>query len=96
MLGSTAPTSLSSHLKCDHKESKLSLTHPLSLPPDNPQDHFPLRDHLRLELETNLREPFTIKEKAPTRAFSRLKVSSSALTFKIREIAVAEVSQGWL
>ena len=94
MLCSTAPTSLSTHLKCDHKESKLSLTHPLSLPPDNPQDHFPLRDHLRLELETNLREPFTIK--APTRAFSRLKVSTSALTFKIHEIAVAEVRQGWL
>ena len=35
-----------------------------------------------LELETKVREDFTITEKAPTRAFSWLKVSISAFTFK--------------
>ena len=35
-----------------------------------------------LELQTNLREYFTITEKAPTRAFSWLKVPTNAFTFK--------------
>ena len=34
------------------------------------------------ELQTKLREDFTIMEKAPTRAFSWLKVPTSAFTFK--------------
>ena len=37
---------------------------------------------LSLELQTNLREDFTIMEKAPTRAFSWLKALSSAFAFK--------------
>ena len=40
------------------------------------------RDRLKVELQTNFREDFTITEKAPTRAFSWLKVHTSAFTFK--------------
>ena len=36
-----------------------------------------------LELETKVREDFTITEKAPIRAFSLLKASTSGFTFKI-------------
>ena len=41
-------------------------------------------DHkqVRVELQMNLREVFTITEKIPTRAFSWLKVPTSAFTFK--------------
>ena len=35
-----------------------------------------------LELATNLREDFTITEKAPLRAFSLLKLTTGAFTFK--------------
>ena len=35
-----------------------------------------------LELQTKVREYFTITEKAPTRAFSLLKVPTSTITFK--------------
>ena len=37
---------------------------------------------LLLELQTMAREDFTITEKAPTRAFSWLKVATTAFTFK--------------
>ena len=40
------------------------------------------RDRLKVELQTNFREDFTITEKAPTRAFSWLKVRTSAFTFE--------------
>ena len=36
----------------------------------------------RIELETKLHEVFTTTEKAPSRVFSWLKVSTSAFTFK--------------
>ena len=36
----------------------------------------------QVELQTNVREDFTITEKAPTRAFSWLKAPTSAFTFK--------------
>ena len=35
-----------------------------------------------VELQTKVREDFTITEKAPTRAFSWLKAPTSAFTFK--------------
>ena len=35
-----------------------------------------------VELETKVREDFTITEKAPTRAFSLLKAATTAFTFK--------------
>ena len=37
---------------------------------------------LRLELQTKIREDFTITEKAPTRSFSWLKRHTSTFTFK--------------
>ena len=37
---------------------------------------------LLLELQTKFREDFTIAKRVPTRAFSLLKVPSSAFTFK--------------
>ena len=37
---------------------------------------------IQVELQTNLREDFTITDKAPTRAFSCLKAPTSAFTFK--------------
>ena len=37
---------------------------------------------LRIELETNLREDFTIMEKTPTRAFSWLKAPTGVFSFK--------------
>ena len=40
------------------------------------------RDELLLELQTEVREDFTITEKAPNRAFSWLKAPTSAFTFK--------------
>ena len=40
------------------------------------------QDECLLELETKVHEFFTITEKAPTRAFSLLKASTSAFTFK--------------
>ena len=44
-----------------------------------------------LEMETNLREVFTIMEKAPTRAFSKLKVPTSTFAFK-KQAQAAESS----
>ena len=41
-------------------------------------------DTLRLELATNLREVFTITEKAPTRAFFLLKAPTSAFSVIVR------------
>ena len=40
------------------------------------------QDECLLELETKVHEFFTITEKASTRAFSLLKASTSAFTFK--------------
>ena len=37
-----------------------------------------------LELQTKVREDFKIMEKAPTRAFSRLKAATTAFAFKTR------------
>ena len=46
----------------------------------------PINYAFTLELETNLRENFTITEKASPRAFSWLKVPTSAFTLKTIDI----------
>ena len=51
---------------------------------------------LAVKLQTNLREDFTITKKAPTRAFSGLKVPTNASTFKtlFRHYAIQVLTHG--
>ena len=46
----------------------------------------PINYAFTLELETNLRENFTITEKAPPRAFSWLKALITTFTFKCKTL----------
>ena len=54
--------------------------------------HSPLPTLPLLELQTKVREYFTITEMAPTRAFSWLKASSRAFTFKTQLRHTASLS----
>ena len=48
----------------------------------NMETRYWLRGHSKLEVETNIHQDFISTEKAPARAFSWLKVSTSAIKLK--------------